>query len=365
MLVVRKKLTQNEISAAALRYNTSCDCVQQSPDNGATWIDVPQADPRHAAGYRLPASTSPDAQCDAAARIVGAWRDTLTTLYASVNAATFATQVLGILLTLAGGVGVLLDLIFQVLSALVTIGVADIEAAFTEEQWHSIQCIIDCHIGADGQVSAGEAAAILADIASTQPAIVYNVLVELEQLFGEVLMSNAGVERSETGDCADCACAWCADIDLTASDFDMSTEDTAFGAGAFYVAGVGWTAHVDATRPLGDCVTTLRFGRLFPNTTITKFQMTGDITFGDQSVFASFYKVTIGGNILFDIGNSDVSGTLTWEGAISTGDDSHLWWDVASSGIGYAYAPPAGGGGTITHLHIEGTGAYPFLLWEC
>lgn len=237
MFVVRKKLSPDEISPSTLRYNPDCDCIQQTPDNGTTWVDVPAADPRTAPGFALPTPGAGSMPCDASARIVGAWEDTLTLLYSTINAAAFASGVLAILLTLAGGVGILLDLIFGVLEVLISIGVADIQAAFTPEQWHTIQCIIDCHIEPDGSVTADDAAAILSDIAASQPTIVYNVLVELINLFGNVLMNNAGVERSETGDCSDCDCAWCYTFDFTADDGGFSAP---FGLGE-YTPGVGWT----------------------------------------------------------------------------------------------------------------------------
>lgn len=209
MQVIRKKLTRSEVSSPNLRYDVTCNCIQQTTDGGTTWIDQPGADVRHSDAWRLPASTEPDIKCDAAARIVAAWQEDLELLYQTTNVSVFASGILQALLVLAGGAGVLIDLIILALEALITIGVSTIQAAFTSDVWDGIECIIYCHIGDDGQVSADQAEAILADVAVVYPGTVYNTLVQLQNLYGEVLMSNAGVERDESGDCDECVCSCC------------------------------------------------------------------------------------------------------------------------------------------------------------
>lgn len=209
MEIVRLLLAAATVSPTNLRYDATCNCIQQTTDGGTTWVDQPGADVRHADAWRLPPSSSPDARCDAAARIAAAWQADLEVLYQTVNVSTFATTILQGLLLLAGGAGVLIDLIILVLEGLITIGVSNIQASFTSEVWDGIECIIYCHIGDDGQVSADQAAAIMNDVAAQYPGTVYNTLVQLQNLYGEVLMSNAGVERTETGDCDSCVCLTC------------------------------------------------------------------------------------------------------------------------------------------------------------
>jgi len=210
MEIVRKYLTPDEISDPNQRWNETTDTYQYSPDGGTTWNDNPNADPRHSDIFRLPALTTGTARCDAAARIVAAWQETLEIFLASTSAAQFGTLMLELLLVLLGGtaflgpVGLLIDLLIIIFYALVTIGSSTLAAAFTQAVWDGVLCIIFDNIDTDGQVSATQREAIMSQIQDAYPGTVYNVLDMIQGLFGEVLMSNAGVERSETGDCVAC-----------------------------------------------------------------------------------------------------------------------------------------------------------------
>lgn len=271
MQVIRKKLSSSEVSNPNLRYDPTCNCIQQTTDGGTSWVDQPGADVRHNDAWRLPASSSPDARCDAAARIVAAWQAVLEQLYQTTNVSIFASGVLQILLLLAGGAGVLIDLIILVLEGLITIGVSNIQAAFTSDVWDGIQCIIYCNIGDDGQVSEEQRQAILDDVAVQYPGTVYNTLVLLQDLFGEVLMSNAGVERTETGDCDECDCGWCYEFDFTLSDGDWQifVGGSPTASYATYVSGEGWRSNFFPT-PFHDNVQALIVYIDFPPTTLTR-----------------------------------------------------------------------------------------------
>lgn len=204
MKIVRKELKPGQVAPTNLRYDPTCDCVQRTPDGGTTWIDTPSADPRHAEDFRLPPLTGEDARCDAAARQAAAWQEVYDNFIASTSALQFATIILSFLLVLAGGAGVLLTLIFLTGDALIAIGKSNMEAAFDSDTWDGIMCIIYCHIDENGQVSQAQLDAIYADILDAYPGVVYNTLVEIGHLMGDVLLSNASVERDETGDCTDC-----------------------------------------------------------------------------------------------------------------------------------------------------------------
>lgn len=204
MKVIRKLLTPDEVTPPSIRWNEGTDTVEQTPDGGTTWVDTPELDPRHGNGFRRPPLTGEDARCNAAARQAAAWEEIYGIFMESTSALQFLAIILNILLLLAGGVGVLISLILLLFDALIFIGKENMEAAFSEEVWDEIVCIIYRHIGEDGQVSETELSEIYDEIATTYPGVIYNTLIEIGHLFGEVLLSNASVERGEIGDCDEC-----------------------------------------------------------------------------------------------------------------------------------------------------------------
>lgn len=247
MKLVRKELSPAEVANPALRYDEGCDCIQQTPDGGTTWVESPGLDVRHSEGARMPPLSGEDARCDAAARQAALWHETYDRFIDSTDAAQFASIVLQIALTLVGtGLGVvagaLLALFILVADALIAIGKSTMEAAFDDSVWDGVLCIIYCSIGEDGSVSAEQLADIYDGINAQYPGTVYNTLILIGQLFGEVLLSNASVERDETGDCTDCECAWCYHFDDTtgwgdwvSTFWNNSGCDTvaAYGSGAW------------------------------------------------------------------------------------------------------------------------------------
>lgn len=238
MAIIRKWLTPLEIMPASSRINPDTGELETSPDGGTTWNPDPGSDPRHNDAFRLPPTDAPDPKCDGAARIVHAFQDALIIFNSSVNAAQFATGIMTLLLVLTPVAALIAGIGFLLFDALIDIGQVEIEAAFTEGVWESIECIIYCHIGADGQIDIEKRDAIMAAILAQHPGVVYNTLVNVVNLFGEVLMSNATVEYADTGDCEACDCQWCYHFDFTIDDggFTVDTYGT-------YVAGEGWLYH--------------------------------------------------------------------------------------------------------------------------
>jgi len=200
--IVRKYLTPDEVSPANVRWNETTDAVQVTND-GSVWTDVPDIDPRHSDVYRLPALTG-DARCDAAARIVALWQETLNNFVTVTDVAWVATWLAGIVVILTGGVGVLVFIIWAVIQALIGIGRNNIAAAFTQQVWDDILCIVFSGISTNGQVTSGQRVAIMTEIQATFGGVVWSTIAQLDKLYGEVLESNAGVTRTETGDCAAC-----------------------------------------------------------------------------------------------------------------------------------------------------------------
>lgn len=350
MFVIRKNLSASEILPPNRRFNTTTNTIQYSPD-GTTWVDDPASDPRHSDIFRLPALTGEDAQCNAAARITAAFKETLDLFISSVNLAQFVTLVLNIVLLLLGPVGVLIDLIFAVGAALILIGVSNIVDSFTPEVWARITEIIYCHIGEDGQVSIEQRDAIMAEIAAEFPGTIYNTLVNLVNLFGEVLMSNAGVERSETGDCDEYACSWryC------------------------WLGGAGLGDWITPTTIPGDA----RSAGVYDSGTDT-IQSTSINIFGDEwANFELTDSIEINGiNVEFDYVNEESNGGINWwvDGELSaveeplpagTGSTSWVWSGAYNALSNMQFRFAALGHVTITRILIDGRGTPPASGMEC
>lgn len=218
MKMIRKKLDAAELDPPFQRYNNDTGEFQRSNDGGVTWIDDPLVDPRVNPGYLLPpASPSDTARCNGAYRMVLAWQDALTQLNGTVSAGEFALTMLGLLAALAGGVGLLADIFVAGFEAILTIGLSDVNAAFTSTLWDEIQCIFYCDISEDGSISENQLAKVIADIAAAHPgdAVINGAVNIFNSFYGAVLLSNASVERTDTGDCSGCTtCEWSVCIDL-------------------------------------------------------------------------------------------------------------------------------------------------------
>lgn len=212
--IVRMKLTEFDTQQPDLRVDPAdTNVVQRTYDNGATWVNSPQDDFRSNGQYLIPRSSTPTGNCDGAASQIHALKDQLIILYNTATALEFAIQVMTLLLSLLGGIGGVAGLAFDtaitVGLTLAGIGISDIHAAFTDAIWAELTCTLSCYVASDGSISATALSAFYADVYAHYAHIIYNVLIELGNLFGWVLLSNAYVEYGDTGDCSACAsCAW-------------------------------------------------------------------------------------------------------------------------------------------------------------
>jgi hypothetical protein len=242
MAIIRKWLTPLELMPEDTRINPTTGELERTTDGGETWQPDPESDPRHNDTYRLPPTDAPDPKCDGAARIVAAFQDTLVIFQNSVNAAQFATAFMSLALALTPVAAVLAGVALLIFDVLIDVGQTAIEEAFTPTVWEDILCIIYCHIGDDGQISLEQRDAIMADIAAAYPGTIYNTLVNVVNLFGEVLMSNATVTRTNTGDCSECeeCVAGCYEWNFEESDGGWFRRAADEGN---YIPGVGWSAN--------------------------------------------------------------------------------------------------------------------------
>jgi len=265
--VIRKRLSEDEYSNPAYRYDEACACVQYSPDGGMTWIDAPESDPRHATRYALPLPGGGGQPCDAAANMVK-W------LHDFIDGAEEVFALGGIAVTMVNFLFTFTELIFpptglvqlivDVAGTIFGVGETALTAAFTSTEYDLLLCIFACRIEPSGAVTAGDLALIQGDVSfqlNTTAALVVNALLSLQ---GEVGLQNAGAIGTETGDCSACECEHCHEWDFTVSDGGWSAFVTGCGARASYSAGIGWVAGCDGYTQLNSSA--------FPSTLhVTKF----------------------------------------------------------------------------------------------
>lgn len=271
IIVIRKELSEEEVTPSNTRYNPDTDKVQYSPDGGETWHDAPELDPRHADTFRYPALTTPDARCDAAANKVKWLKDFLDdstdALCAGAQAFQIANIALGFWNVITGGTSTLLELIVGVGSAVTEVGCSALTAAFTEDEYDALNCIFYCRAQGNGSVTADDLEKIYADVTAqlnTTAALVVNLILSVQ---GEVGLSNAGTVGNQTGDCSACECEHCFEIDFTVID------GTAYGwniQGGTWSSGVGWSGENQPPNSLSDVYGYWYFGEVL---SVSKIQM--------------------------------------------------------------------------------------------
>jgi len=219
--MIRKQLSDSEISPTNIRYNTTTHKIQITIDGGTTWVNYPD-DPRSNPIYRLPPRAGSSPQCNAAANMTAHVSDYVTTALLTAGAVeAIAATVLDfglIIFPVTGVVGLLVDLIAVTVSNLVALGTTAIAAAMTSGVYDQLTEIIYCRSSSDGQVSASQLADIEAKVSasiSTTAALIINSILEM---WGSVGLSNVGTQGTAAGSCGSYACEWC-------YEFSFATED--------------------------------------------------------------------------------------------------------------------------------------------
>lgn len=331
--VIRKRLSETDWGNPDYRYDATCDCIQYTPDSGATWVDAPGNDPRHAPQFLKPPVAGSNKQCDAAANMVKWLKDFIDEVTLIMDGGAVATAVINKLLEFIDLVfpgADLLTLIIAVAGAIFDIGATALTAAFTSDQYELLLCIFYCHEDANGTIFAPQFGGVQAEITSelnTTAALVVNLILSVQ---GEIGLSNAGAIGHETGDCSACVCTWC-----------HEWNETELGEG-------DWTFPFDVQGGQSVYISSAAFGAH-----ITKIAMTYtssmDCVGSDGS--AIWDHPGFGGTIIAEaIPTTTSPQTLTW-----TGDDDFTaglsMGDVCQAGSVH-----------ITLLHIEGTGTIPAWL---
>jgi hypothetical protein len=203
-MIIRKKLTPDEISPPNIRTNPESGEVEQTFDGGATWTPAPELDPRTSAGAHAPPLTGGAAQCDAAAGIIAGLRQQVALAAAALSAGALASATLAFWLFFIPGFGVLGDIILAFAGLALGVGGAAIAAAFTEEVYDGILCILVLHLDSEGQADETAFTAIQDDVAAAYPGVVETIFDGWLNAVGINGLNNAGALGGETGDCSVC-----------------------------------------------------------------------------------------------------------------------------------------------------------------
>lgn len=203
-MIIRKRLTPDEISPPNIRVNPETGEVEQTFDGGATWTPNPDADPRQSPAARAPALTGDNAQCDAAAGMVGATRDAIELTVNSLSVGMGATSLLALLLNFMPGVGIVADIVLAVVAGAYVIGKTAIDVAMTSEVYDELLCILLENIDSDGQMSVTQYSAARDQVDADIGGVAALAIKLMWDGQGEVGLSNAGSLSGETGDCDEC-----------------------------------------------------------------------------------------------------------------------------------------------------------------
>ncbi len=240
--VIRKELDPAEVYPENLRYDADCDCVQQTYDDGATWVEQPGQDPRTSDTFRYPTIGGGDPQCAAAANMTHFLQDvvetTLANLALGLDALGLATSILPLFVEL-GPFEILFGLGIGLASGLISLGVDVINEEFTSEVYDQLTCIFYCNIEIDGSVTSEDLAAISSQIDAEMSADVALIMGLMFLLSGPVGLSNEGTIGDAEFDCSSCTSSATGShtFDLTAAQGEW--QASAFAPGNTWALG-GW-----------------------------------------------------------------------------------------------------------------------------
>jgi len=310
--VVRKRLSLEEVTSPFIRFSGDPPVYQVSPDDGETWVDQPSADPRHSPSAFFPPLTPYSGiECDVAARMAAQLKDAINVLCTAGDAAQAVTAILEIILLPTGLLGDLLSLLFIIADWIIDEGQATILAAFTDAVYDDIKCILKCYVSADGSITQSNLDAAWEAVKAAHTGTVATVVDEIRFLFTDAIFSNAGVKRTETGDCSDCdACAWFVEFDFTngSTDHWILYTDTSYGS----YGGYNGSAFV---------------GQRLPPVQVVPFVLMPDVVITGVSYFGSADHGTGIGNGFFvqDVTTTSNPPSRTTELSVGLASHSDSW----------------------------------------
>lgn len=250
--VIRKRLDETEVTPANLRWNVDCDCVQQSPDGGVTWIDSPTQDPRSSTLFQVPARTGGDPHCDSAQQMHDRVKNMLDAIIASSDVLQAINSVVAIIALFFLELGIIIEAIWAIVSAIFSVGTTTLNAALTDDQYDLLLCIFYCNIGSDGTVTADQFATIKSQVTAQLNTVAGAAINQALDAIGFVGLTNAGALGEVTGDCSACDCGWCFEWDFTTTDGAADGWHIPAGGNGTYTSGTGYVGTFENSVTVSD-----------------------------------------------------------------------------------------------------------------
>lgn len=192
-----------------VRYRyTSEGVLQQSTDNGVTWTDAPDYDPRNYSPQFPPMSgeDGQDKKCLAATGAANLIKeqvaDQLTDGMSRYTLDQLITDWVTTYIETSNPFAALLTVVTNQIFALV---IATLRPALTSAVFETLKCILYCNIGDDATFNQGQWEAVRSDITDQIGGIAGVFLEHLVYLLGVVGLTNvARASGASSGDCAEC-----------------------------------------------------------------------------------------------------------------------------------------------------------------
>lgn len=205
MPVVRRKLQPSDVYPDDIRYNADTDHVQRLVNGD--WVDSPESDPR--THTTLPPRSTSDPACDAAQSVTDAIKGQIDSILTAIDNAQTAFTIAGLVLGLFtfGVFEIFIAIALGIANAMLDAGTATLEAALTDPVYHTLMCILFCHMDGSGRLIEGSLTDVLLQVDDQIGGVGAATLYAFLQLAGEGGINNLASLGLATGDCDDCGCA--------------------------------------------------------------------------------------------------------------------------------------------------------------
>ena len=367
MRIIRQKLDGGTTFPKNLRYNTVTDTVEQTYDNGETWVENENANPRTSTAL-IHATPSRDTICETAANVRAFLQANIAQVVEVLSQFDGAAGVVGALVTILiaaflklGPFGIIVALFFALASYLVGIGKTAIEYAFIADEWDIILCNIYESTPSDGIYDQMLLDEIVAKNAATLNTTAAGIINGMLLLMGFVGLTNAGKTGTETAECGDCGWCWNADsttdLETTWSMYVKGTWDGSKWVGVNSTLGSSGGAYNNSVAPKIEYLLSLNITHIEIYVTLAK----GTSGIGcDLTIYDDLLPSP---HVLQAFSNQcGTNRVFTWTGSIDV--DTLAFWVNG----GRSVSPGTGSATAIAYVHaikIEGRGVNPFSGVNC
>lgn len=249
--------------------------IEISWDGGITWNPSP-TDPRR--GFPLvppPVTSGFENKCQAAGGSMEAVKRAIDNIAdkdtTGLTLAEIAIAIVIAILTALAAELIIPELtpaivfmVYTIIRSIISLGMEDWHAQFTQEVWDKVLCIFYCHIGDDGLWSGNEFEAAKADIMAniTGGSPLFGVAPNLRDtmntlgIAGMNLAAYSGVGTAYT--CEDCGCDTCTDIGNWTATYGTETDrGDNFVVVTAAARGEGFYAELSAANITQGCLTSM------------------------------------------------------------------------------------------------------------